>query len=478
MNFGPLSQEDLLGSLPYAILSAGSLLILLAVPFSRPGMRERLSAFLTGAVILGALVSFLWIGEGTLSFGGLLIHDRLGIGMALIVSLLFLLVLPAYPELRDNLAEGPSGFFSLLLLSLCGAFLLIFSNHLLVSFVGLELLSLPLYILTAINRSSRASSEAAFKYFLLGSVASALFIYGTAVIWGLVGTVRLDEIASAWANKDAGDPGLLAAGVGLVIAGIAFKVGLVPFHMWVPDVYEGAPAYVVAWMAGAVKAAGITLALRFVGVAIPPESLDTRAVFVFVSLASMVLGSLAALQQSGFKRLLAYSAVAHAGYAAIALVTVQSGLVRESYVGAGYYLLTYGIASLACFIVAAMEESEGRGSISDLSGLARRRPALAAVLAIALLSLAGFPPLAGFFGKFNLFSLAVRAGHMELVLVGVLTSVISLGYYLKVIVALYMQEPSEARVPELRFGTGLSLIAAALALVLFGLFPGWVLALL
>ncbi len=477
MSFGPPTFSDLTELLPYGILALGSLLTLVTVPFVRPASRGILSVLLTAAVIFAAAVSLFQIGGETFPFGGLLIHDRMGTGMALVVLFLFLLLLPAYPSLAGTLTEGPSGFFGLLLLSGCGALLLIFSNHLLMAFVGLELLSLPLYILTAVNRGNRASSEAAFKYFLLGSVASALFIFGTALIWGVLGTVRLDEMAFAWTSEGMASPGLLAVGTGLIITGIAFKVGLVPFHMWVPDVYEGAPAYVVAWMSGIVKTAAIAFALRMFGFSILPGALDVREVFVLISLASMVLGSLAALRQTSLKRLLAYSAVAHAGYVAIALVTAQSGFAAESWVAAGYYVLTYGIAATTAFIVAAMEESEGRSAISDLAGLARRRPALAIFLSLALLSLAGLPPLAGFFGKFYLFSLAVRVRHLELVLTGVLTSVISLGYYLRVIVALYMQEPSDSRVPEIRFGTGFALTAAALATVLFGLFPNWIIAL-
>jgi NADH-quinone oxidoreductase subunit N len=478
MNFGPIPNSDLLELIPYGILGAGSLVVLLVTLALRPASRTPLAALLTGTVVLAAAGSLAFIGDQSLPLGGLLVHDHLGTGFALIVLFLSLLVLPAYPALQGTLTEGPGGFFSLQLLAICGALLMVFANHMLLFFVGLELLSLPLYVLTALNRRNENSSEAAFKYFLLGSVSSALFIYGTALIWGVIGTVRLDQMAHALASQEMSNPGVLALGVGLALAGLMFKLGIVPFHVWLPDVYEGAPAYVVAWMSGAVKTAAMAFALRLFGSALSWKALDLDTLFSWMAAASMILGSLAALRQSNLKRLLAYSSIAHAGYGCIALATLQSGFERESATAAGFYFLTYGIASLAAFIVLAMEETEGRTSIEDVEGLARRRPALAMIFSLALLSLAGLPPLAGFFGKFNIFALAVRSNHMGLVLIGVLTSVVSLAFYLKVIVAMYMKEPSESRVPEIRFGTGLALVAAAAATILFGLFPNWVLGLL
>ncbi|HLG20274.1 MAG TPA: NADH-quinone oxidoreductase subunit N [Bdellovibrionota bacterium] len=476
MTFGPIQIRDLLELLPYGILSVSSLLLLLFASMTgeRGGARKLYGALTFGAVV-ATLTSLLFVNGTSMPLRGLLIHDGLGFGFAAVVLLLLLFAVPVFHSGTARIRRAPAGTYSLLLLSAAGGLLMIFSNHLLVFFVGLELLSLPLYVMTGLGATKDESSEAAFKYFLLGAVASAVLVYGMALMWGTLGTLEISSMAQIFHERGFTSGSLLMVGVTLFAAGILFKIGLVPFHMWVPDVYQGAPAPLVAWMSGAVKASVLCTALRLFGRALPSTSFNWVTALSWLAMASMVWGSLAALYQTDVKRMLAYSSVAHAGYAAIALTTSEGGSIEEAGAALVFYVLTYGLATFGAFLVVSLQEEEGKTKISDLSGLAKRRPGLALALAICLLSLAGLPPLAGFVAKFNVFLLAAQQGRYELVLVGVVTSVVSLAYYLRLIVAAYMEDPAELTPIRRPFGAVAALGLASAFTLLLGLLPGSVL---
>lgn len=468
---------DLFQLAPYGILTAGALLLLVA-PLG--GSKRESKPMLTAVAVLsvlGAAFSLFLLPTLEGKAGPFLVHDRIGFGFGLTFLFLLLLVLPLLPTQTVKLKERPSAVLSLFLLSACGGLLMIFTDHLLVFFIGLELLSIPLYILCGLGADSKKGSEAAFKYFLLGAIASAFFVYGIALFWGSVGTVRISEISGAVAPSAVRSHGLATVAMVLMFTGVAFKIGSAPFHMWVPDVYEGAPATVVSWMAGGVKAAALVVALRlFGGTEIFQTPLWSQVVSA-VAILSMVWGSLGALYQTNMKRMLGYSAVAHAGYALIALVCAMEGAFPEAAASLAFYVLAYGVATMASFLVFSFEEDEGRSAIRDLGGLAIRKPALAFALAVALLSLAGLPPLGGFMGKFNIFVLAAHHGHYGLVIVALLTSIISLGYYLRLIVSAYMEKPAHAASLPVHAAMGTALAVTVVVTFVLGLIPGSAIAL-
>lgn len=472
MKMGPIDVRDLIDLLPYALLVLGALTVMALSVARKDSASNRFMTFVSGLWAMGAAVAIFVMESWSLPFQHQLIHDRLGVGFSLVLLGLLLCGLPVLLSCAESMGRNFGGVLSLLLLSACGGLLTIFSNNLLVFFVGIELLSLPLYVATSLGADSKKSSEAAFKYFLLGSIASALYLYGAALVWGGLGTLTISDMASTLATSQNSSPQLVIFGGTLILLGVSFKLGLVPFHMWVPDVYEAAPSPVVAWMSGAVKAAIIPHAIRIFGSGLPTSLMDWPLVLSILSAASMIWGSIAALQQQNVKRLLAYSSIAHAGYMGMGLVCASQGAPLEAGNALVFYVLTYGLASAAAFIILSIQEEGTSGTqIQDLAGLAKRRPALAVGLAVSLLSLAGFPPLGGFIGKFNIFSLALRQGHLPLVLIAVVTSVISLGYYLRLIVAAYMQEPLLTSPIRLRFGTGAVLSTAVVLTLILGLFP-------
>jgi NADH-quinone oxidoreductase subunit N len=458
---------------PYGILVAGALFVL-AASFGRTEKESRgarsIVAFLS---LAGAVATLLAVPSVAPHAGFFLTHDVLGVGFALPFLLLLALIVPVLPLGKSSLAGPPSGILSLLLLSACGGLWMIFADHLLFFFLGLELFSIPLYVLCGLASDRKKGSEAAFKYLILGAVASAFFVMGMAFYWGGSGTLLLSSTGVVGPSGS-----LVTFGAALMFIGVAFKLGLAPFHMWVPDVYEGAPSVLVSWMAGGVKGAAIVIAIRlFGGASFFREGLWS-ALLSGVAVLSMVWGSFGALAQSNLKRMLGYSAIAHAGYMLIGVVTVLDGSMAGSGVALAYYVLAYGSASLLSFLVFSIEEEEGRVGIADLKGLSVRKPFLAFSLAVSLLSLAGIPPLGGFIGKFNVFALAVENGHFGLILVAVVTSVVSLAYYLRLIVSAYMERPERSAPLPLTPAMASVLGIAVAVTLLTGLLPGPILAFL
>lgn len=367
-------------------------------------------------------------------------------------------------------------YFALLVFAAIGMSLLASSSDLIAVLVCIEIMSLAVYVLVGIRPGDGLATEAALKYFTLGAFASGILVFGIALVFGSAGSIHLDAIAAAAKSGAIADPTLFTVGLAMVLVGFAFKVAAVPFHMWAPDVYQGAPAPVTGFMAMGVKAAAFAAAIRVFQVAFGAQFDDWRPIVWTLALVTMVLGNFLALMQDSVKRLLAYSSIAHAGYLLIGLAGRSEALTSAMM----YYLGAYAFMTLGSFgVLAAISDGDGeRDALADWRGIGRRRPVLGALMAMFLFSLAGIPPFAGFFAKFYLFYAAVEAGDTALVLVAVTASFVSLYYYLKVIVVMYMNEAEAGETgdgAELGFGARAALALSALGVLMLGLLPSRVL---
>ncbi len=370
-------------------------------------------------------------------------------------------------ELRINHGE----FYALVLLATCGMMLMVAAVDLLSIFVGLELMSIPIYVLAGFDRRRLRSNESALKYFLIGSFASAVLLYGMALLYGAAGSTSFAAIRQAFDTSPLNPLKPLAvAGMGLVIVGFAFKISSVPFHQWTPDVYEGAPSVVTAFMSVTVKTAAFAALLRTLALGFGPDALAPllRDVLWVLAALTMVVGNVMAVIQDNVKRLLAYSSIAHAGYLLIGVVTGTA----EGYSAVVFYLVAYVFMNLGAFGVVVALAQQGRDCerIDSFAGLAETRPMLAGLMTLFMISLAGIPGTAGFMAKLTIFASAVNAGLVPLAILGVLMSVVSVYYYLRIPVLMYMREPGEeAPRAELKTGEGVVLGVCAVAVVWLGL---------
>jgi NADH-quinone oxidoreductase subunit N len=466
-----LQMSDIFESLPYMILSLGSFVLLMMALLWKKEENKGAFWFVALAITSAAFISLFKIGVDQYPMSGMLVHDRVGFSFAFTILLTLMMVLPVLPYDTSGLNEAPSSITSLLLLSACGALIMIYSNHLMVFFIGLELLSLPLYVLTGLGSRHGQSSEASFKYFLLGSISSAIFVYGAALMWATLGTLQINDMVEIFSTGLVDQTSVtLWMGMVLVTVSLLFKLGVFPFHLWIPDVYQAAPASIVAWMSSATKSATVVLAIRLL--APLPETVQLSWIMPLSLLAvgSMVWGSLGALFQTNVRRMLGYSTIAHAGYAMIAVVCVIGNSLETVSSVLAYYFLAYGVSSLIAFTIVSSEESMGMFTIKDYAGFSKRSPGKALALALALLSLAGLPPMGGFVGKFNIFYQAFQNGYGFLVILAVLTSLISLAYYLNFLVKIYM-ETGHNTVQKPLFGTSVVLGIASVFLIILGVYP-------
>jgi len=450
------------------------LLLVSALTASKPGRGTY--AFFTVAACAGAIASAgaLWArvmdsdrGAFTTAAGALTV-DGFSVFFVVVISLgIALAALLSDDFLRREDLDGPE-LYVLLLFSGAGGIVMAMANDLIVIFLGLEMLSIALYVLAGFNRRAPRSRESAIKYFVLGSFSSAFLLYGIALVYGATGATNLDRIAAASAGR-AHDP-LFMLGLGLLLVGFGFKISAVPFHMWVPDVYQGAPTSIAALIATGSKAAAFAALIRVLVVAMRGAQPDWTVLFWALAAVTMTVGNVVAIAQSNVKRMLAYSSVAHAGYMLV-------GLVAGGAPGTGavlFYLLAYTFTTAGAFGVLTLCRRAGEEAVEvgDYAGLGTRHPALAAALALFLLSLIGIPPLAGFAGKFYLFGAAVRTGYVGLAVIGVLNSALAAYYYLRVVVYMYMREPEGAgAVWAPSFAGGLALAIALVGVVLLGVIP-------
>jgi len=446
----PVAMSSMTQVLPEIVLAVGAMALLMLGAYRQ---RSDMTASVCAVVLLAAAAAIAYvIPNGTIFHGSFIFDDfarylkilaYVGSGAAIVMSLDY------QAKERQQAFEFPV----LILLSTVGMGMLISAGDLIALYLGLELMSLALYVVAASDRDNLRSTEAGLKYFVLGALSSGMLLYGCSLIYGFTGNVSFAGIAKASGHGGIG----LIFGLVFLFAGFCFKVSAVPFHMWTPDVYEGAPTPVTAFFAAAPKIAGMAIFARATISAFPAITLQWQQIVVFVSIASMALGAFAAIGQTNIKRLMAYSSIGHMGFALIGLAAGTP----EGIQGVLVYLAIYLAMTIGAFaVILSMRRPDGMvEQISDLSGLARSNPALAFFLALLLFSLAGIPPLAGFFAKYYVFLGAIKAGLYALAVIGVLSSVVGAYYYLLIVKVMYFDEPAPSfnRVPgELKAVLGIA----------------------
>jgi NADH-quinone oxidoreductase subunit N len=465
--------------MPEITLAAFGILVLLVGVFSSPKDqgKDNLGYISIFGVILALIFSVPLFGEAQDGFSGMVVADNFAAFFKVVLGLICLLtILMSIGYIRQR-GIGAGEYYALLLFSTLGMMLMASGTNLLTIFLGLETMSLSIYVLAGIVRNDPKSIESAMKYFILGAFATGFFLYGVALIYGSTGSFNLKGIASyISASSEGGRNALLIIGIALLTIGFGFKISTVPFHMWTPDVYEGAPTSITAFMATGVKAAAFAGFVRVFYSALGAFQPDWTAIMWLLSVATMTGGNIVAISQSNIKRMLAYSSIAHAGYILVAF-TAGNDLGISSIL---FYLLAYAFMNIGAFTVVILLGRKGEENtlITDYSGIGFKYPLLAASMTIFMLSLAGIPPLAGFMGKFYIFSAAVKAKFYWLAVIGVLNSALSVYYYLRVTVHMYFRE-AEKEIGGLTFSPAavVSLIIAVAGVFYLGIFPSTVLAL-
>ena len=439
-------------------------------------MKEQDRKYLAWLSLVGvagaAFISYALWERNESAFNGMLALDAYALFFNQIICLATgMTILMSRNYIENN--ELPAGeYYALLLFAAVGMMLMAAATDLIVIFLGLETMSMAVYVLAGIRRQNVKANEAALKYFLLGAFASGFFLYGVALVYGATGSVKLGEVAtyiSTHLSEGQSSP-LLLAGMALLMVGFGFKVAAAPFHVWAPDVYEGAPTTITAFMAVGVKAAAFASFVRVFLLSFGALHGQWEWILWIVAVVTMIVGNLTALVQDNIKRMLAYSSIAHAGYLLVAMVA-GSELGGAALM---YYLVAYGLMNLGAFavVVAVGKKGEPNEEFNDYAGLGFRYPALAMMMTIFMLSLTGIPPLVGFTGKFYVFSAAVKAGYIWLAVIGVLNSVVSAYYYIRVVVTMYMQEGEKQVEPlSARPALATAIIAATVGTILVGVFP-------
>jgi NADH-quinone oxidoreductase subunit N len=463
-----LVLEPLLPELALALFAIVGLLYEALARRSEPLVH--LAIGLVGIALAAATSLWLWgwDGEATV-LAGAVAADRFAVlARLLLLAVAALGLLLGHQYFRRSGDEPRGEFTPLLLFATMGMTLIVASADLIVTFLALEILSLSLYVLTGLT-GWRAANEASMKYFLLGAFSSAFFLYGVAMAYGATATTKIPALATALTGGS--EQALALLGFALLAVGFAFKVSAAPFHMWTPDVYEGAPTPVTAYMSAATKIAAFAALIRVLDVAFQALAWDWAPVIWGLSAASIVLGSVLAIAQTNIKRMLAYSSIAHAGFILTGLTAPGAQGIRSAL----FYLVAYAATTLGAFatVMVVSGRGEERTRLDDYRGLGRTHPVAAALMTLFLLSLAGIPPTAGFIAKVGVFAAALSAGHWDLVLIGVLASVAAAYFYIRVIVLMYMQAPADEPVAERPTGlAGPVLAVAAAATLALGVFPG------
>jgi len=471
VNFTP-SPDDLLRFAPELVLTIAATMLMVLDPFFAK-KSPRLFGHLSIAAFIIALVAAAAANSvpGP-AYSNLLVIDGFGTFFRiLVISIGILAVLSSYRYLAREKAET-SEFHALLLFSVVGQCIMVTANDLIMIFIGLEISSIATYILAGYLRDDKRNNEAALKYFLLGSFATAFFLYGVALVYGISGSTKLDEIRTVLATPESDAFAMVSVAAALMFVGLAFKVSAAPFQIWAPDVYQGAPAPVSAFMATGPKAAAFAIFLRIFLTAFQSIAGGWEPLIWISALLSMTIGNFAALTQTNLKRMLAYSSIAHAGYILVALAA-RSDIGTAA---AMFYLAGYAFMNIGAFAVVIHISGKGERNlkIDDLAGLARRQPVTAAMMTIFLLSLIGVPLTGGFFGKFYIFRAALDSNLVWLTVLGLLNSAVAAYYYLRLLVVMYMYEPGEVsnNLEPLTFGLRAALTLSAIGTFVLGILPG------
>ena len=426
--------DELIPAMPEIALAAGALLLLLIGVFSKNA--NRLVATLALLLVGGAAIALFFIPlTSEPIFNGAFIHDEFARFMKIATLIASAVAIVLAVGHGRHQSFGRFEYPILIVTATLGMMVMISAHDLIALYIGLELQSLSLYVLAAIKRDSVRSTEAGIKYFVLGAMSSGLLLYGASLVYGMTGQTNFDGIAAAL--EGGADTGLIF-GLVFLLAGLAFKVSAVPFHMWTPDVYQGAPTPVTAFFAAAPKLAAMALLVRVVSQPFADVADEWQQVITFIAIGSMVLGAFAAIGQNNIKRLMAYSAIGHVGFILVGLAAGTEAGVQGVIIYLMIYLATI-LGTFACIL--AMRTSDGMvENISDLAGISKTNPVMAVILAALMFSLAGVPPLAGFFAKFYVFSAAIEAGLYPLAVIGVLASVVGAFYYLRVVKIMYFDD--------------------------------------
>lgn len=442
--------------------------------------RKRTATFVaTQATLVGAGVITATSSSGDIAFtfSNMYVGDMLGDVLKLLLYLTVIVVLlysRRYVLEREQMARGE--YYALALFATLGMMVMITANHFLSVYIGLELLSLSLYAMVAMNRDSVPATEAAMKYFVLGALASGLLLYGMSMIYGSTGTLDISAVSERLAMGQA-DKGILVFGLVFLVAGIAFKLGVVPFHMWIPDVYHGAPTAVTLFIATAPKLAAFAIVMRMLVNGLIVMAADWQSMLIFLAVLSMAIGNIAAIAQTNLKRMLAYSAISHMGFMLLGLVTGVVGMDRQfafnAYSSAMFYVVTYVLTSAGTFGMILLLAKSGFESdeLEDFKGLNKRSPWFAAVMMMMMFSMAGVPFFVGFFAKFSVLQAVVAAGYLWLAIVAVLFSLIGCFYYLRVVKIMYFDQPMNTRPIEAPMDTKILLSANGLAVAILGIVP-------
>jgi NADH-quinone oxidoreductase subunit N len=462
-------MTDYAAIIPLLIVALAGASAMLAEAFRQPGERMPIAGLgligLTGAAVASV---FLW--DTDRSSFGVIRADNFSLFINLVLCIVGVLTMLFSNDVVEREQLPPGEYYALTLFAICGMMMMAAATDLLVIFIALEILSLAVYVLTGIRRSSPTGAEAAFKYFLLGSFSSAFFLYCIAFLFAVAGSTRLEQISIALSAQGAsGPPTLAILGVGLLAVGFAFKVSAVPFHMWTPDAYEGAPTIVTAFMSTGVKAAAFGAFARVFLSPLEPLQSQWLPVLSVIAALTMIVGTVVGVVQTNIKRMLAYSSIAHAGYLLLGIIAASSA----GKAAVLFYLLAYAVSNLGALgIVALLGTPENEhDELRDFAGLKDSRPGLAALMTVFLLSLGGFPPLAGFIGKWYIFNAAVQEGHYWLAIIGVLTSVISVFFYLRIVVMMWMTEGPEMHRPRVPATALAGLVLATIAVFYMGVLP-------
>lgn len=461
---------DLVAILPLVIVSVTAMVVLIVGLFVRHEQSPVLAAIsLIGVAAAIAATIALW-GQDRSVYGDAVVVDSYFVFFGAVCLGIVALTIVLSSEFVSREEFSAAEYYALLLFTGAGMLILVSSRDLIVLLIGLEVLSISLYVLAGFARDKLASEEAAIKYFLLGAFSLSFLVYGVALTYGATKSTQFGAVAAALQNGNLLDNPLLLAACGLILVGFAFKLSLVPFHMWTPDVYEGAPTSVTAFMSVGTKAAVFAALLRLLSEALPSLQSDWSNILWGLAILSMILGNFAAVTQRNVKRMLAYSSVAQAGYMLIGVVAAGAA-GRNALM---FYVAAYAVTNLGAFAV--VQGLSGKldedTSVIAFEGLANRNPVLAAAMAVFMLSLAGVPPTAGFMAKLYVFSAAIQANYLELAIIGVLTSAVATFYYLKLIVAMYMRPAGEAATP-IRVPGSLALIVvvAVILTIQMGVLP-------
>jgi NADH-quinone oxidoreductase subunit N len=474
-----MDKLNIAAALPEILLLIGGCAVLMVDVFKAEGDGDRIDLFALGVLLLPALAVLAQFGQpAQVAFGGMYVSDDLAHLLKLVACLSVAVTLVYARGYARDRGMHRGELYALALFALLGQMVMISAGNLLVVYLGLELMSLSLYALAALRRDHAVSTEAAIKYFVLGALASGFLLYGMSMLYGGTGTLDLERIAAAMSGRTPANTTVIVFGVVFVVAGLAFKFGAVPFHMWVPDVYQGTPTVATLLIASAPKIATFAIAFRILAEALPSVARDWQQMLLVLSVLSMAVGNLVALAQTNLKRMLAYSTIAQVGFVLLGMLSGivgdDAGGMAEAWSGSMFYVVTYVLTTLGSFGLMMLVARAGHEAerIEDLKGLARRSPALAFVMLILMFSLAGIPPTVGFHAKLAVLRSVVDAGMVWLAVFAVMASLIGAFYYLRIVKTVYFDEPTDPTVivPAADARTVMA-VNGALVLLL-GLVPG------